>query len=99
MAPLATTSVSRTPAAVTIRGYRLDKVVGTGGMGQVYRAEQLSLGRTVAVKVLSADLAQDPAFVSRFEKEAAALATLHHPHVVSIVERGETDAGIPFLVM
>lgn len=99
MAPLATTTVSRTPAAVTIRGYRLDKVVGTGGMGQVYRAEQLSLGRTVAVKVLSADLAQDPAFVSRFEKEAAALATLHHPHVVSIVERGETDAGIPFLVM
>src|SRR5690606_1066140 len=99
MSSPAPTSVSRAPGAVHIRGYRLERVVGSGGMGQVYRAEQASLNRPVAVKVLSAELAKDQAFVSRFEKEAAALATLQHPNIVSIVDRGDTDGGVPYLVM
>jgi len=99
MSSPAPTSVSRAPGAVHIRGYRLERVVGSGGMGQVYRAEQASLNRPVAVKVLSAELAKDQSFVSRFEKEAAALATLQHPHIVTIVDRGETTDGVPYLVM
>jgi hypothetical protein len=67
-------------------------------MGEVHRGVQLSLGRTVAVKVLNEDLARDPSFVTRFEKEAAALAQLSHPNVVSIVDKGRTDSTY-YLVM
>ncbi len=63
-------------------------------MGEVYQAQQLSLNRTVAVKILDAKLANDPEFVARFEKEGAALATLRHPNVVSIVDRGRSTTGV-----
>jgi eukaryotic-like serine/threonine-protein kinase len=92
------TSISRTHAPDLIPGYRLEKLVGTGGMGEVHKATQLSLGRTVAIKLLSPQLAQDETFVARFQKEAAALATLHHPHVVSIVDKGSTPTTY-YLVM
>ncbi len=62
-------------------------------MGEVYQAQQLSLNRTVAVKILDAKLASDPEFVARFEKEGAALATLRHPNVVSIVDRGRSTSA------
>ena len=84
------TTINRTHAPDLIPGYRLEKLVGTGGMGEVHKATQLSLGRTVAIKLLSPQLAQDESFVARFQKEAAALATLHHPHIVSIVDKGST---------
>jgi hypothetical protein len=67
-------------------------------MGEVHKATQLSLGRIVAVKLLSPQLAQDESFVARFQKEAAALATLHHPNIVSIVDKGST-ASTYYLVM
>jgi len=92
------TAISRPKAMDLIPGYRLDALVGKGGMGEVYRATQLSLGRTVAVKILSSELAKDPAFVARFDKEAAALAALSHPHIVSIVDKGRNQ-DIYFLVM
>ncbi|MGQ0508368.1 MAG: serine/threonine-protein kinase [Myxococcaceae bacterium] len=95
---LETTAISRPRAPDMIPGYRLEKLVGKGGMGEVHRAIQLSLGRTVAVKLLSPELAKDPSFVARFEKEAAALAALSHPHIVSIVEKGKT-ASTYYLVM
>jgi serine/threonine protein kinase len=76
----------------------LEKLVGKGGMGEVHRAVQLSLGRVVAVKVLNGELASDPTFVARFDKEAAALATLSHPNVVSIVDKGKAE-GTYYLVM
>jgi serine/threonine protein kinase len=78
-----------------IPGYRLEKLVGKGGMGEVHRAVQLSLGRVVAVKILSGELAADPTFVARFDKEAAALATLSHPNVVSIVDKEGGEHLLP----
>ncbi|MDY7226784.1 serine/threonine-protein kinase [Hyalangium rubrum] len=98
MASLDPTAISRPRTPNTISGYRLEKLVGMGGMGEVHKAVQLSLGRTVAVKLLNAELAKDPAFVARFEKEAAALASLSHPNVVSIVDKGQTDSTY-YLVM
>ncbi len=67
-------------------------------MGEVHKATQLSLNRTVAIKLLSQQLAQDESFVARFQKEAAALATLHHPNVVSILDKGSTPTTY-YLVM
>lgn len=98
MASLDPTAISRPRTPNTLSGYRLEKLVGMGGMGEVHKAVQLSLGRTVAVKLLNADLAKDPAFVARFEKEAAALATLSHPNIVAIVDKGSTEATY-YLVM
>lgn len=92
------TSITRSRAPDLVPGYKLEALVGKGGMGEVHKATQLSLGRTVAVKLLSSELAKDPAFVARFEKEAAALATLSHPHIVSIVDKGRAGSTY-FLVM
>ena len=92
------TAISRTHAPDLIPGYRLESLVGAGGMGEVHKAIQLSLGRTVAVKLLNQQLALDESFVARFQKEAAALATLHHPNIVSIVDKGST-ASTYYLVM
>ena len=92
------TAINRTYSQDLIPGYRLEKLVGTGGMGEVHKATQLSLERTVAIKLLSPQLAQDKSFVDRFQKEAAALATLYHPHIVSILDKGNTQTTY-YLVM
>lgn len=94
----ADTAVARARTDDLIPGYRLVQLVGKGGMGEVHQAVQLSLGRTVAVKLLKPDLARDEQFVARFEKEAAALATLRHPNIVSIVDRGKAGETY-YLVM
>ncbi len=96
--PIEKTAISRPKPPDLIPGYRLERLVGRGGMGEVHRATQLSLGRTVAVKVLATELAKDDAFVARFEKEGAALAALSHPNIVSIVDKGNAD-GTYYLVM
>ncbi|WP_224361160.1 serine/threonine protein kinase [Hyalangium versicolor] len=98
MSSLDTTAISRPRIPDPISGYRLENLVGMGGMGEVHKAVQLSLGRTVAVKLLNPELAKDAAFVARFEKEAAALAALSHPNVVAIVDKGKTDSTY-YLVM
>src|SRR3954470_7164802 len=98
MATVESTAISRPRPPDLIPGYRLEKLVGKGGMGEVYKGIQLSLGRTVAVKLLAAELVHDKSFVTRFEKEAAALAALSHPHVVSIVDKGK-HKDTYFLVM
>ena len=98
MSPIDPTAISRPRPQDLISGYRLLKLVGTGGMGEVHKATQLSLGRTVAVKLLNPELAKDPSFIARFQKEAAALAALSHPHVVSIVDKGQTE-NTYYLVM
>jgi hypothetical protein len=92
------TAISRPRAPDIVPGYRLERLVGKGGMGEVHRGVQLSLGRTVAIKVLGSELARDPTFVARFEKEAAALAALSHPNIVSIVDKGKAGATY-YLVM
>ena len=86
------TSVSR--SGQTIAGYRVDDVIASGGMGVVYRATQLSLGRTVALKVLAPHLSTDPEFRERFRREAALQAGLEHPHIVTVYEAGESEEGL-----
>jgi serine/threonine-protein kinase len=73
---------------VELPGYELIEVLGRGGMGEVWLARQQSLERTVAVKLLPPRLAKDPEFVTRFEKEATALAALSHPNIIQIIDRG-----------
>lgn len=70
-------------------GYRLEQRLGEGGMGDVYKATQISLGRTVAVKVLSEDLSKDQGFVGRFLEEARAAGRLNHPNIVHVHEVGQ----------
>src|SRR5262249_27343147 len=64
--------------------YRMDSLLGAGGMGEVYRAADTVLGRQVAIKILPADVAADPERVARFRREAQALAALNHPNVGAI---------------
>jgi predicted Ser/Thr protein kinase len=82
----------------TFGGYRVEGVIGRGGMGTVYLARQLSLGRPVAIKVMPSDLAREEQFLERFHREADALSRLSHPSVVAVFDRGEID-GQPYLVM
>ena len=78
--------------------YRLDALIGEGGMARVYRATDLMRGATVAVKVLREDLAEDREFVRRFRKEAQTLAQLNHPNIVRFYEFGN-EGHRAFLVM
>ena len=77
--------------------YKLGEMIGTGGMADVYVAEDTRLARQVAVKVLRSDLARDPSFVARFRKEALAAAGLNHPGIVAVYDSGEEPA--PYIVM
>ncbi|GIE86143.1 serine/threonine-protein kinase [Actinoplanes regularis] len=78
--------------------YRLEDRLGAGGMGEVWRAFDEALNRTVAVKTMLPTAAQDPDFVRRFADEATAMARVNHPAVVAIHDVGESD-GITYLVM
>ena len=80
-----------------IPGYRLIDKIGEGGMGEVYRATQLNLERTVAIKFLN-PWADDPAAVSAFHRESRLMAALSHPHVVTIHDCGQLE-GRPFIVI
>ena len=82
----------------TLGDYRLVRRVARGGMGEVYEAIQTKLDRKVAVKVLAEDLAANPAFMQRFEREAKAAAALNHPNVVQIYDFGQAESR-PFFVM
>ena len=79
-------------------GYEIGEMLGSGAMGTVYRARQQSLDRTVAVKVMSADLVAQDEFILRFRREAAALAALSHPNVVNIIDRGQVDNNWYFVM-
>jgi serine/threonine protein kinase len=81
-----------------LSGYRIDGVLGQGGMGIVYEATQLSLSRVVALKVLAPHLGSDDAFRTRFRREGEIQALLDHPHIVTIYEAGESEYGV-FLAM
>jgi serine/threonine protein kinase len=81
-----------------VQGYRIDALIGRGGMGAVYEATQLSLSRTVALKVITAELSKESAFRERFRREGLLQASLEHPHIVTVYEAGESEHGL-FLAM
>ena len=81
-----------------VAGYRIESVLGQGGMGTVYEATQLSLKRTVALKLLSAHLGADEVFRQRFRREGHIQAAIDHPHIVTVYEAGEVEEGL-FLAM
>ena len=79
-------------------GYRVEALVGRGGMGSVYRAVEPGTDRAVALKVIAGELADDSYFRQRFAREARLAATLDHPHVVPILDSGESEGRL-FIVM
>src|SRR6185295_16263460 len=78
--------------------YEITAPIGEGGMGQVYRARDTTLGRQVAIKILSDAFAADPERLARFEREAKTLASLNHPHIAAIYAV-EKSGGTLALVM
>src|SRR5687767_3902158 len=78
--------------------YRVLEVIGRGGMGVVYRVEHLRMGKIAAMKVLHRDLANDVDVVHRFEREAAAVSKLHHPHTVQVFDFGNAQGAL-YLIM
>jgi len=95
----ANSSVSNDPTGEAFGRYRIADIIGEGGMGIVYLAEQMEpIRRLVVLKTLRADKLS-PESIARFETECRALGTLNHPNIVSGIDAGTTDDGLPYLVM
>jgi serine/threonine-protein kinase len=82
----------------TLGQYEIIEKIGHGGMANVYRAVQPSIGREVAIKVLPAHFLQDPTFLERFMREVQVITQLQHPHILTVHDFGEQD-GLPYIVM
>ncbi len=78
---------------------QITRLVGRGGMGAIYHARQTALERDVALKIIAKEVASDPAFLERFEREAKTLARLSHPNIVTIFDFGHTSDGQAYLIM
>ncbi|WP_308070730.1 MULTISPECIES: Stk1 family PASTA domain-containing Ser/Thr kinase [Microbacterium] len=90
------------PSRVLSGRYRVDDVIGTGGMATVYRGYDLKLGRTVAVKILNKDLARDSTFRTRFRMEAQAASRMANQSIVRVFDAGEdteNDVAVPYIIM
>ncbi|MFE7650068.1 serine/threonine-protein kinase [Streptomyces phaeoluteigriseus] len=81
-----------------VAGYRIEREIGRGGMAVVYRARDLRLERTVALKLLAPELARNDTFRKRFTHESRVAAAIDHPHIVPVFEAGETD-GLLYIAM
>jgi serine/threonine protein kinase len=86
------------PSGTRLGPYEIVGAIGAGGMGEVYKARDTRLDRTVAVKILPESLASDPQFRERFDREARAISQLTHPHICTLYDIGES-VGTAFLVM
>jgi serine/threonine-protein kinase len=75
-------------------GYRIEQQIGRGGMGVVYRAYDLRLKRTVALKLVSPELARDKRFRDRFARETEVAMSLEHPNVVPVYDAGDVDGRL-----
>jgi serine/threonine protein kinase len=87
------------PGTVIADRYRIEALLGEGGMGKVYRAEHVHMRKLVAVKVLHNDVTTTPEVVARFEREAVAAGNISHPHVASATDFGQLEDGSFFLVL
>src|SRR6186713_1050270 len=85
-------------AGARLGPYQIESAIGAGGMGEVYKARDTRLDRTVAIKVLPTLLASDAQFRERFEREAKSISALNHPHICTLYDVGTQD-GVEFLVM
>ena len=81
-----------------VAGYEIEGMLGHGGMGVVYEARQLALGRKVALKILAGTLGMDPSFKERFRNEGRIQAAIDHPHIVTVFEAGEWEDSL-FIAM
>ncbi|MBX3262560.1 MAG: serine/threonine protein kinase [Labilithrix sp.] len=91
---------SKIPVGTILVGkYRVAREIGRGGMAAVYEAEQLSLGKKVAVKVLASELAASTIVIERFFREARAAASVRSPYIVDVYDSGRLDDGRPFITM
>src|SRR5262249_11912549 len=88
-----------TPAARALRDYEILAEIGRGGMGVVYLARQLSLGRLVALKMLPADLAGNEVALARFRREMRLLARCDHPHIIKVLASGTLPDGRHYYAM
>ncbi|NOZ95768.1 MAG: serine/threonine protein kinase [Acidobacteria bacterium] len=79
--------------------FKIERLIGMGGMGAVYEARHLTLPRTLAIKILRPELTRDRGFTERFRREAIAMSRVQHPNVAYITDFGHTDAGAVYLVM
>src|SRR5690606_40339699 len=77
--------------------YRIEQLLGEGGMGQVYRAQHVHMRKTVAIKVLHRELTMQPEIVARFEREAVAAARIEHPHVAAATDFAQLPDGSVYL--
>lgn len=92
--------LGQSAVGTTVGGrYVIEARIGSGGMGVVYRARQLLVDRTVALKILPRDLAEDPVAAKRFLNEARSISQLRHPNIVTLYDFGVTDDGRPFIAM
>src|SRR5262245_25021790 len=85
-------------SGVLLGDFEVERLLGRGGMGEVYLARQISLNRPVALKVLRPDMLAKPTYLARFEAEATTVARLNHPNIVHIYTLGCVD-GIRFIAM
>jgi eukaryotic-like serine/threonine-protein kinase len=86
------------PSGTKLGPYEVLEPLGAGGMGEVYRARDTRLDRTIAIKILPAQFSSDPVHKQRFEREAKAISSLNHPHICTLHDVGHQD-GIDYLVM
>jgi serine/threonine protein kinase len=96
--PQAVSITHRLAPGTMLGPYRVEELIGAGGMGEVYRAHDSRLGRAVALKTLPIHLRANPQLLARFEREARAVAALNHPYICTLHDVGR-DRGIDFLVM
>src|SRR5262249_26737102 len=97
----AASAATRRPAVargMRLGPYEVTELIGSGGMGKVYRARDVRLGRDVAIKVLPDDVADDPEALARLAREARAVASLSHPRIAALFDVGETE-GTHYIVM
>jgi serine/threonine protein kinase len=85
--------------AIVARKFKIEKLLGVGGMGKVYKARQLALDKAVVVKVLHDQFRDDPQLVQRFQREARAASRLNHPNSIQIIDFGQDEGGVVFMAM